>query len=759
VTGEPDPAAARTPEEFVACLRELRTWTGQPSLRRLQRLGGQVESVGGDEVDALPASTVSHVLTGKGLPALPRMAFVDSFVTACLTACDMPDDEVASRLARWRAAWRALAGAEPDQAACRQLPMDIREFTGRDAELAELCALVESADAERAVPVVVIEGMGGVGKTRLAVHAAHELVRAGRFGDFQLWSDLRGFDPHQPPAAAADVLEAFLRLLGVPGQAIPRNVAERSMLYRDRLAGRRGLVLLDNVSEVDQVAPLLPGGPGCLVLVTTRRSLPGLDGARHLPLDVFTQAEATELLARVAGADRVAAEPDGALRVAEHCGFLPLPLALAARRLHTRPAWRLADLADRLAGHETDASFALSYQSTAPEEQRMFRLLGSHPGTDLTVASAAALADLPLERAGAMLERLLDDHLLVQQTAGRYRFHDLLRRYAAGLPDSERAPALRRCLTWLLHTADNAVQTLEPHRRRVFTLSTVESSVPAAEFATDAEALAWCEAEHANLVAAVHAAADARLTTLAWQLPAVLLRYFYRRSLWADWVDTHRIALAAVRESGDRRGEATVLNGLGVAYGDLRMVREAVECCTAAAELFGELGDEWGQAWSLNNVGVTSVNHGDHGEAVGHLRRALELFRRSGDPQGEAICLNNLGDTYRLLHRPAEAIDHLRQALALQRDADEAGARYTLGTLGDVCADDARHTDALGYYEQALAAHLAVGDRRGAGRVRQRLGRTLAALGRDRDAAEQLRHARAVLAELHDPELAELDPR
>ncbi|MPZ84164.1 MAG: hypothetical protein GEV28_28695 [Actinophytocola sp.] len=346
----------------------------------------------------------------------------------------------------------------------------------------------------------------------------------------ELGSDMRGFDPHQRPADAADVLEAFLRLARRAG---------RAMRYRDRLAGRRGLVLLDNGADLDQVRPLQPGDPGCLVLVTTRRTLAELDGAGHLPL----------------------------------------LLAPAARRLRARPTWELADMAGRLAEHDRDdcaavGSFALSYDSLSPATRRVFRLLGSHPGTDFTPMSAAALADLPADEAAAALETLLDEHLLRQQTAGRYRFHDFLRRYAREMPDDERGCALRRCLTWLPHSADNAVQTLERHRRRTFPLSTPDCRVPAARFDGYPDALAWCEAERATLVAAVHAAAAAGLTALAWQLPAVLLRYFYLRSHWADWLDwldTHRVALAAVRESADRRGEATILNGLGVAYGDLRM--------------------------------------------------------------------------------------------------------------------------------------------------------------------------------------------
>lgn len=752
--GAPEPSSASTPAEFIARLTDLRVWAGEPSLRQLRRVAGQTETPDGDLVDVLPVSTISHVLTGKTLPRMPRMAFVESFVTACLTACGTPEDELPKLLSPWRATWRTLASGDAEHAAYRQLPMDIGEFTGRDAELRRLRELVEQADRDPAVAIIAIEGMAGVGKTRLAVHAAHGLVRDGRFDGFQLWSDMRGFDPHQPPADPADVLEAFLRLLGVPGPRIPTNTAERAMLYRDRLAGRRGLVLLDNVADVEQVPSLLPGEAGCLVLITTRRHF-DLDGASHLPLEAFSPGEATELLSRVAGRDRVRADPTGARRIAEQCGHLPLLLALAARRLRARPTWELTDLADRLAAHDEEgaaSSFELSYLSLPPVAQRVFRLLGSHPGTDFTAQSAGALTGLPAREAADVLESLLDEHLLQQQTAGRYRFHDLLRKYAGDLPDSDRGEAVRHLLTWLLHAADNAVQTMEPHRRRRFELSTLDG--PALTFGTHDDALAWLETERATLVAAVHAAADAGLTSLAWQLPAVLLRFFYLRSHWADWLATHQVALTAVRVSGDRPGEATVLNGLGVAYGDLRRGRESVECCTGAAAIFAELGDAYGQAWCLNNVGVTNIDIGEPAAAVEQLRQAIELFRDSGDPQGEGLARNNIADGFRLLRRPDEAIEQLHQALELQQRADPPGSRYTLGTLGDVHRDTERHEEAVGYYEQALALHQAVGDRRGVGRVRHSLGRVLTELGRHEDAQEQLCQAHAILTELGDPEAA-----
>ena len=764
----PDPGTVSTPAEFIERLNALRLWAGQPSLRRLSRLAGTTTTADGDEVPALPPSTASHVLTGKTLPGLPRLAFVEAFVTGCLRASGVP--RTGDELRHWQEAWRGLYGGPADdqppqdgqRVVYRQLPRDIGEFTGREAELDRLVALAEPASG--AMVVVAIDGMPGVGKTRFAVHAAHQLIRGGRFEQIQLWADLRGFDSSQEPADPAVVLETFLRQLGMPGAEIPIDPTERAIAYRDRLAGRDALVLLDNAASEEQVLPLLPGDPGCLVLVTSRHNLSGLDGVVRFPLDVFTPDEAVGLLGRIAGHDRIDADLAGARRVAELCGRLPIMVALAARRLRTRTAWTVRDLSERLTTLDTEGArsrLELSYRSTSPRRQRLFRLLSRHPGDDFTAGSAAALAGLSTAEAEVLLEALLDEHLLQQEVAGRYRFHDLLRRLGHDMTESADTPrqrhaALADCVGWYLHTADAAWQALEEQRRRRFDLVPYNGSAPVPAFATYAHALAWCEDERANLVAVVRAAADAGLTDAAWQLPAVLMRYFYLRSRWTDWLDTHRIALAVVRAAGNRPAEAKILNGLGVAYGDLHEFAAAIDCCRAAADLYGELGDTYGQAWCLNNLGVTSVGLERADEAVGHFVAALDLFRQCADPQGEAICLNNLGDGYRRLGEPDRAIDLLRQALALQQSTDQAGQRYTLGTLGDLYRDTERYPEAVDYYHRALAANRSAGDRRTAGRMLASLGATMLAMGRPDLAREHLDQALTTFADLGDPESDEV---
>lgn len=338
--------------------------------------------------------------------------------------------------------------------------MDISGFTGRHDELRRLHQLVGTIAGEPAGTmgsvVCTIEGMAGVGKTRLAIHAANQLARDGSFAEIQLWADLHGFDAGHAPADPAMVLETFLYALGVPGKQIPPDLDQRAGLYRDRLSGRRALVLLDNAASEDQVRPLLPGGPDCLVLITARRRLGDLDGAQSVALDVFSPVEAIDLLARIVGTGRVATDPDAAARIVRLCGYLPLAITLAARRLRSR-TWRLAYLADRLQSNDyrldqlnagargARTVFEQSYRALPAEQRRLFRLLGLHAGDDFTAHSASTIAGISPGQAELMLEALLDSYLLDQISPGRYRFHTLLRNYAQERVRDEDPPAQREC--------------------------------------------------------------------------------------------------------------------------------------------------------------------------------------------------------------------------------------------------------------------------------------------------------------------------
>jgi tetratricopeptide (TPR) repeat protein len=603
--------------------------------------------------------------------------------------------------------------------------------------------------------------MAGVGKTRLAVHAAHELVRRGRYDEIQLWAELRGFDPEAAPADPSGVLAGFLGLLGV--RQLPADLAGRAALYRDRLAGRRALVLLDNAADEAQVRPLLPGGPGCLVLVTSRRTLSDLDGVVAVPLDVLGPADAEALLARIAG-PRVAAEPAQAARVARLCGGLPIALTLAAQRLRNRPVWTVKDLADRLdaeAGRLGElhgrsravrAAFDLSYRTLAAPARRVFRLLGLHPGDDFCPRSVAALAGLAPDEAGTLLDDLVDEHLLQEVTPGRYRPHDLLRLYArerVRAEEDDPEPAARRLATWYLHAAEYAARRLDPDRREV-PLDPAARPPHVPEFATRADALAWCEAERATFVGVVRAAVERGDHVTAWQLPCALLAFYYLRKYWEDWVLTHRLALDAVGESG---GRARVLNGLGVAYSDLRRFDEAIACHTEARPLFAAAGDPLGEAWNLNNLGVALHDVARFEEATGCYRDALPLFRATGNAHGESIGLNNLGDAFRRLGRTDDALACLRAALAIQeRAGDRAAQRFTYWSFGDLRRDAGRGEEAVADYRRALAISRELDDRRGVAKLLARIGDVLHADGRVAAARDCWLEAHAIYTDLADPE-------
>lgn len=504
--------------------------------------------------------------------------------------------------------------AQPSPVPPAQLPPDVAEFTGRHAELAQLRTLLSDSarQAEATVAILAITGTAGIGKTALAVRLAHQL--APRFPDIQLFVNLHGYDPQQR-LTPGQVLDRFLRALGVAGDALPANTDEQTGLYRSLLASKHALVVVDNASTADQVRPLLPASPTCLVVVTSRDTLGGLvarEGARLLSLDVLTAGEAIELLARVAGHDRVDREPQTAAQVARLCGYLPLAVRIAAAKLVTRPAWTLAHLAGRLADEQhrlgeltagdaqIRASFALSYDSLAPATARMFRRLGLIPGPDFTTGVAAALTDSTTDTAGTHLEALVDAHLLeaIPARRGRYRFHDLLRLYARERvldedSDHERAVGLRRMLDWYLDTADTADRLLDPSRRRLPRDRVAGRSESVLR--TRTHALAWFEAEQASLVAATHQAAEWGLHTIAWQLADALWSFFF---LPKHWADTCHVGLTAAREAGNRQAEAWMVTGLGVIYAYLRRFDEALDCYQQALAIQRAIGDRHGQVAS-----------------------------------------------------------------------------------------------------------------------------------------------------------------
>ncbi|MFI0404459.1 BTAD domain-containing putative transcriptional regulator [Actinomadura sp. 3N508] len=675
-----------------ACLMLGRSDALVPDLRRLvarhplrERLWERLMLVlyrMGRSADALDAyaQVRRHLADDLGIDPGPRLKLLERRILSGDPALDTaPPGAVGDGEESGPAPLRPAAvapGTAPGKAGTlRQFPMDIVEFTGREAELRALNRLADGAggNGDTALTVIAIEGMAGVGKTRLAVRAAHQIGSRGRFGAVQLWADLRAMDPEAPAADPAEVLETFLRQLGVPAAWIPPDLESRAALYRDRLHGRRALVILDDATDEAQVEPLLPGDPTGLVLINSRRSLAGLDGVHRLRLTGFAPPESRDLLGRIAGRGRVAADRAAAARIAERCGQLPMAVTMAARRLQTRPAWSLAEFAARLEDEERlpdelefrnrsiSASFDPSYRALTRDQRRMFRLLGLHPGADFTAASAAALADLPCARAESLLEALLDENLLQQAAPGRYRMHPLLRAHARrkaheheeevehggegeqGAED-ERVAAPGRVLAWYLRAAHAADLVLNTHDRRVPMEIPGGGAGLVPSFGTRAEALAWLDAESENFLAVIKAAVEHGSHAVAWRLPAVLLTFFRLGRSRGDWIMAYEIGLGAARRLDDWHGVALMLNGLGMACNDADRFGEAIVHHREALAVQRRLGDLVGQAWSLNRLAVAYLGARRPSRAVGCFEESVRIFRRvAGLRDGTAAATPVLG--------------------------------------------------------------------------------------------------------------------
>lgn len=625
------------------------------------------------------------------------------------------------------------AGPGPDGERRRfaQLPADTGTFTGRRAELAHLLNVIPgtaTGPGPGAAAIRAVDGMGGIGKTALVVHAAHRL--AARFPDGCLFLDLHGHTRAIAPVEPGQALERLLRAVGVPGEQIPAHVDDRAALYRSRLAGRRLLIVLDNARTAQQVRPLLPAEPGCLVLVTSRRRLTALDEARPLSLDILPVTDAVTLFGTIAGTGRTAGHPDEVGRVVELCGRLPLAIRIAAARLRARSAWTVAHLADRLADQhhrfgELDdgergvaAAFTLSYQDLTGAQQRTFRLLSLHPGADTEPYAAAALTGRPVSAAGQTLEDLLDAHLLLQGVPGRYRFHDLMRAYAADLARTHDAEHTRRAaLTGLfdheLATAGAAMDILFPagtfQRPRI---PPVDSPTP--PMTDTAAARAWLDAERPNLVAACVHTATHGWPGHARRLSATLALYLDFGGHFADALTVHGQARQAAARCADLAAEANALTSLGTSLDGLGRHAQATEHLLHALHLHRAIGHRAGEARALNNLGYAHCRWGRYPEAVDYTRQGLLIFQETGNRLGQADALDTLGLVLRRQGRYDEAADHSRQALTLYRQlGDPLGESMQLERLGGIHSRQGRNEQARDYLQQALSLDREIGNRVG----------------------------------------------
>ena len=674
-----------------------------------------------------------------------------------------------------REAQPAAAGPGPPLPRVAQLPADIPDFTGRSDHLQSLRDLLSGPrrpDSPGAVVVAAVIGAGGLGKTTLAVHAAH-LLRT-HYPDGQLYARLQGAAQH--PAEPGDVLARFLRDLGTDPARIPADAEERAALYRSLLTDRKVLIVLDDARDAAHVRPLLPGSASCAVLVTTRSRMPDLAGSRFIDLDVLERGEAWNMFAGIIGDSRAKAEPEATDEVLTACAGLPLAIRIAAARLAARSNWTVRTIATRLSDERrrldwlktgdlaVRACFEVSFTSLpAPDADGVdpahaFRLLGLWQGSSLGLPAAAALLGQPEAIAADAVEVLVDAQLLQSPAPDRYRFHDLLRAYAADRAATEetasaRADALRRVLTWYLHTVNAVGHMVSPHRYR-FPLAPPEPGTEPLTFQTLDEALNWCEVERTNLVAATRQAAASGLHTLAWQLPVAAFGFFNRRTYWVDWVETHQIALASVRQLGDLSGEALVLNNLGMAYARRRMA-EAAGYFEQALEIRSQIGDQPGEAQTLVNLADTYRLLERYDEALDLLKRVLEIGRQAVNPYSEGVVLNNLGETYLALGRIAEAVSSLEQAREIFRDIDEIrGEGYALNNLGEAYLAQGRTADAVQVLERARDLRHSSGDRLDEAQTLRDLVRAHLAADRPDQAKEYLRQAAAIFEDLGDEKQA-----
>jgi tetratricopeptide (TPR) repeat protein/transcriptional regulator with XRE-family HTH domain len=613
-----------------------------------------------------------------------------------------------------------LAQPPADQAAPRELPAPVSQFTGRAAELDELSDMAAQADG-RALVICAVGGTAGVGKTALAVHWAHQV--ADRFPDGQLYVNLRGYDPDRP-LATADALAGLLRTLGVPGANVPDGAQDRARLYRSTLAGRRMLVLLDNARNSDQVRPLLPGDPACVAVVTSRDALAGLvarDGARRLDLDVLPGPDAVALLRSLIG-PRADDDPAAAAELARLCARLPLALRIAAELAVSRRGARLRDLMAELAENRLDlldageeradvrAVFSWSYWQLPDDVAGAFALIGLTPGADLDVYATAALTGTTARQARRILDRLHRASLVQACGPGRYGIHDLLRAYArehAAARDTDGwcQQALTRLFGYYLAAAAAAMDILFPAEAHLRPgAPPANAEIPA--MPGEADARAWLDRERANLVAAAMHCADHGWPRHAAGLGATLHRYLINGSHLPEAHAIYSGALHAARRSADPAAEASALHGLGSIRMKKGHFRDAADHYRAALERYRQHGERAGQARVLHNLGVTEFQLHNHHAAADYYRQAVAAYQEAGDSLGAAGALCGLANAETELGAYDQAAEHLQLALpVIRRAQDRYREARALEGIGELNLRQGQLTQAAGFFGQALTLY------------------------------------------------------
>ncbi|UKY50853.1 AfsR/SARP family transcriptional regulator [Streptomyces inhibens] len=698
--------------------------------------------------------------------------------------------------------------ADPVVVRPQQLPATVADFTGRRAFVTELGQQLATAEGS-VMAVSALTGIGGVGKTTLAVHVAH--AAREHFPDGQLYVDLQGagHTPCEPEA----VLGSFLRALGTPDSAIPDGLEERSALYRSTLAGRRVLALLDNARDAAQIRPLLPGAEGCAALITSRARMIDLAGAHLIDLDVMSPEEALALFTRIVGEERVNSERQAAMAVVGACGFLPLAIRISASRLAARRTWTVSTLASKLADERrrldelragdlaVKATFELGYGQLEPQQARAFRLLGLADGPDISLAAAAAILDLPLEPAEELIESLVDASLLESAAPGRYRFHDLVRLYARACaerdehPPSEREAALSRLLDFYLTTAAHMYALERPGDRLVDHME--PTNYPGLEFADRPEALKWLFGEARCLLACAQQSTTEGTLRRAVDLLLLTLDLAESSADSHQYEQANKILLAAARDLGDQRAEARLHTSLTNVHTLAGRLDDADAHARSAMLLGLATEDAFSSSNAPNDRGIIAIIQQRYADAEPYLSQARTAFRDDHNKQSEASALCNLArvhletgrldsairlakegiDIYRKLGatrrlangmytlglaftragRLDEAAQQLTEALAIFQDNRQRfWEGMTYFRLGEIDLGDHRPTQAANHAEQALTALRGVGGEWWRANALTLLGRALNAIGHTGRARVCWQEALPVYERLGSPEVREV---
>jgi DNA-binding SARP family transcriptional activator/tetratricopeptide (TPR) repeat protein len=655
-----------------------------------------------------------------------------------------------------------LIAAVPSHPVPRQLPGAPWTFAGRSDELNRLGSVIDGCAAAGTMPIAVVCGPGGIGKSWLALRWAH--LNQERFPDGQLYANLRGFDPSGPPTPPGTVLHGFLVALGVSPNAVPVDVDARAAMFRSIAAAKRVLIMLDNARDADQVVPLLPGSGSCAVLVTSRNQsidLVSAHGAAQLSLAELSDADAHELLTKRIGFDRVRAERQAVTEIMRYCAGLPLALGIAAARATTQADLPLAALAAELRDARLDVLdgdgftvgvrdvLACSVRALPPDAADLFGLLGLAPGPDIGLPAVARLAGLPPGAARVVLRELRTWHLVVEHRPARFRMHDLVRRYAVDHAHPERAGALRRLIDYYLHTASHAERLLDPYRMPPDADRCGDVCV-AEPLADQAAALAWLDAEQSCLIAAQRLASSHGWHDLVWRLGCGLTTFLRRKGCGQDLHAVWAAGLAAAQIVDDPRATALAHRELGSACAHTMRYRDAVHHLEHAVRLARHTDDVLGEAHAHRGLAWTWDAQDDHQRALTHAALARKLFHSAGSPVWEAVSLNLMGWSHARRSELAEARACCDQALTLHaHHRDLEGQAITLDSLGYIAQQSGEHDRALHYAGRAVVLFTELAHSSYAAHSHDLVARSHAALGDHDQAASHWRTALSLYAAQH----------